>query len=103
MPDTLNFTGIHPEAAARIKPLFEEVLAAKKERVHSLHVIGSAVTDAYLPGKSDVNSVCVLTSMDFSFLARLAPLGKSFGKKGVKAPIIMTPGYIEDSDRKSVV
>jgi len=39
----------------------------------------------------------VLHKIDFGFIQFIASLGKKYGKKGIAAPLIMTPGYIRDS------
>jgi hypothetical protein len=39
----------------------------------------------------------VLKDLHFEFFKFLAPLGKKFKSKGVAAPLVMTPSYIQDS------
>ncbi len=85
------------EAEKRFTPFLDELLGTSREKIHSVQVTGSALTTDYNPKKSDINSVVVLKEMDLKFLEILAPLGKKYGKKGVAAPLIMTPGYIETS------
>jgi len=88
---------INDEAAERFKPFQDEILRSYKDNIHSITITGSALTDDFDPGKSDVNSVFVLDEMDFKFLEILAPLGKKYGKKRIAAPLIMTPEYIKNS------
>jgi len=85
------------DIAARYQPFLEFVLAHQQEKIHSVYIVGSALTADYDPKSSDINSVIVLHKMDLNFLGMLAPVGKKFGKKQVAAPLIMTPAYIEDS------
>ncbi len=80
-----------------IKPFFDEVLDKYGEKIHSIHVTGTALTDDFNEKVSDVNSIIVLKEMDLKFLELLAPLGKKYGKKKVGAPLIMTPEYINTS------
>jgi len=87
----------HEDAKKRFTPFLEELLGSAKEKIHSVQVTGSALTPDYDPKGSDVNSVVVLEEMDLDFLKLLAPLGKKYGKKGIAAPLIMTPAYIENS------
>ncbi len=84
-------------AIERFKPFQDEILNSYKDKIHSITITGSALTDDFDPGKSDVNSVFVLTEMDFNFLELLAPLGKKYRKKNIAAPLIMTPEYIINS------
>lgn len=96
MPD-LGLDKLKPAAAKKIQPFLEELLAGYREKIHSIHVTGTAVTDDFDEKISDVNSVIVLREMDLKFLELLAPLGNKYGKHKVAAPLIMTPGYIQSS------
>jgi hypothetical protein len=87
---------IRQDIRETMRPFFEEIIDGDKN-VHSLHLVGSAVTDDYVPGVSDINSIVVLREMTHAFLDRIAPLGKKYRKKGISAPLIMTPDYIHDS------
>ncbi len=84
-------------AAERFKPFQDEILYRHKDKIHSITITGSALTDDFDPVKSDVNSVFVLHAMDLEFLELLAPLGKTYGKKRIASPLIMTPEYIMNS------
>jgi len=87
----------HPEAEKRFKSFLDDLLQNREDKIDSVHMTGSALTDDYDPKHSDINSVCVLKDMDLKFLEELAPLGKKYHKKKVAAPLIMTPVYIEQS------
>ncbi len=84
-------------AAEKFKPFQDDVLKRHKDQIHSITITGSALTDDFDPVKSDVNSVFVLHAMDLEFLEFLAPLGKTYGKKRIASPLIMTPEYIMNS------
>jgi hypothetical protein len=96
MPD-FSLDKLKPEAALRIKPFFEEILDKYLEKIHSIYVTGTAITDDFDTKTSDVNSIFVLKKMDLKFLELLAPLGKKYGKNKVAAPLTMTPEYILSS------
>jgi len=96
MPD-LKLEKLNPVASERIKPFLEEILTGHPEKIHSIHVTGTSITDDFDAKSSDVNSVFVLKEMDLKFLELIAPLGKKYGKNRVAAPLIMTPEYIESS------
>jgi len=81
----------------RFKPFQDEILGVYKDNVHSITLTGSALTDDFVPGKSDINSVVVLTEMNLKFLELLATLGKKYQKKRIAAPLIMTSEYIVNS------
>jgi hypothetical protein len=85
---------LNPAAAERFKPFQEEILKHHNKILHSITITGSALTDDFDSETSDVNSVFALHAMDLEFLEFLAPLGKTYGKKGIASPLIMTPEYI---------
>ena len=85
------------EAGQRFQPFLDELASLGSEKIHSVHLVGSALTADFDPKISDINSVVVLHRMDLKFLQSLAPLGKKYGKRGIAAPLIMTPGYVLDS------
>ncbi|UCH79892.1 MAG: hypothetical protein JSW20_09055 [Nitrospiraceae bacterium] len=93
----INLETLHPTAAKRIGPFFDEILGSYQDRMHSVYVTGTAITDDFNDRISDVNSIFVLKEMDLRFLELLAPLGKTYSKKKVAAPLIMTPAYIQSS------
>jgi len=97
MVENLDFRGLPSIAANKIRPFFEEVMQCCPEKVHSVYVTGSAVTPDFRERTSDVNSLIVLNDLHFEFFKFLAPLGKKFKSKGVAAPLVMTPSYIQDS------
>jgi len=88
---------VKDEALAKFKPFLDVVLNNYKDKLHSISITGSALTDDFNPKSSDVNSILVLKEMELKFLESFAPLGKKFGKKQVASPLIMTPEYIMSS------
>ncbi len=93
----MNDLNMKEEAADKFKPFLDVVLNNYKDKLHSIHVTGSALTEDFKPGASDINSILVLNKMDLKFLEDFAPLGKKFGKKNISSPLIMTPEYIHSS------
>ena len=88
---------LNDAAAEWFKPFQDEILKSHKDNIHSITITGSSLTDDFDHKRSDVNSVLVLNKMDLGFLEVLASLGKRYGKKGISAPLIMTPEYIMHS------
>ena len=93
----LDTGGLNPIVAERIIPFFREVLDGYPEMIHSLHVVGSAVTPDFREKGSVIHSVIILHAIDFDFIQFIASLGKKFKKKGIAAPLIMTSEYVRDS------
>lgn len=97
MKKELSLGALREDVRKAFEPFARDVLAAYPSGVHSMHVTGSAVSPDYIPGVSDINSVFVLDEMDLRFLEVLAPKGKKYAKRGIAAPLVMTPRYIETS------
>jgi hypothetical protein len=91
---TMNTLNLDPDIWTRYKLFLDQVLNHHQDEIHSIHIVGSALTADYDSKTSDINSVLVLHKMNLKFLEFLAPLGKKHGKKKVAAPLIMTPAYI---------
>ena len=93
----MNDLNMKEEAADKFKPFLDVVLNNYKDKLHSIHIAGSALTEGFNTGTSDINSIFVLNKMDLKFLEDFAPLGKKFGKKKISSPLIMTQEYIFSS------
>ena len=93
----LNIGDLNPVVAERSVPFFSDVQLRYPEAVHSLHIVGSAVTPDFREKGSVIHSVIIIHKIDFDFIQFIASLGKKYGKKGIAAPLIMTPEYIRDS------
>lgn len=94
---TVNLEGLNLVVAERIMPFLDDILKEYAEIMHSIHIVGSAVTLDFHEKTSDINSVIVLNEMDMGFVKFIALLGKKYSKKRIAAPLIMTPGYIQGS------
>lgn len=93
----LDTGGLNPVVAERSIPFFREILDGSPGAIHSLHIVGSAVTPDFREKGSVIHSVIVIHAIDFDFLQFVASLGKKYRKKGIASPLIMTPEYVRDS------
>jgi hypothetical protein len=93
----MNDLNIKDRAELKFKPFLDIVLNNYIDKIHSIYITGSALTEDFTPNTSDINSIIVLNKMDLKFLENFAPLGKKFGKKQISSPLIMTPDYISSS------
>ncbi len=91
---SLSLEGLHPGVSKHAAPFFDEILKSHRERVHSLYLVGSAVTADFHVKLSDINSVIVVHEFDFGFMRFLGSIGKRHKKEKVAAPLIMTPSAI---------
>lgn len=94
---SLKLERLSPVVEEKVRPFLEEILLGHPDNMDSIHLTGSAVTDDYHEKTSDISSIMVLKKMDLKFVEFLAPMGKKHSKKGISAPLIMTPGYITSS------
>ena len=87
-----------PEAIrAGIQQLAEVLVELAGDDLRCYAVIGPALMDDFDAKRMHVQSVAVLARMDMSALERLRHKGVRIGKKGLRAPLIMTPRYIDKS------
>jgi predicted nucleotidyltransferase len=93
----IKLGNLSPVVANKIKPFIEEILRVYSENIHSIHIVGSSITGDFHEKTSDINSIFVLKEMNLKFVELIAPFGKRYRKKGIAAPLIMTPGYIKRS------
>jgi hypothetical protein len=88
---------LRDEVAKLYEPFYDQITNNFKDTIHSITLIGSALTEDFDKTHSDVNSIVTLNHMDLKFIEDFAPLGKKFGKKRIAAPLIMSPEYIATS------
>ncbi len=93
----IKLGNLSPVVANKINPFIEEILKVYSENIHSIHIVGSSITGDFHEKTSDINSIFVLKEMNLKFVELIAPLGKRYRKKGIAAPLIMTPEYIKRS------
>lgn len=94
---TLGLERIPAAVRAKAAPFLEEVSRIAGPNLHSLHVVGSAVTPDYVAGRSDINTLLVLRQMDLAALEAIAPLGQRFKGSGVAPPLVMDLPYVISS------
>ncbi|HDY67203.1 hypothetical protein LCGC14_1819490 [marine sediment metagenome] len=93
----LELSGVNSHVKSRMEPFFNEILSSFDACINSIYIIGSAVTSDFDEKKTDVDSLIVLKEMVLDIFDFIAPIGKKYGKKKIRAPIIMTNDYIRTS------
>jgi hypothetical protein len=94
---SLQVEGLRDMIRDHVRAFAEECINALGDNLQSLTVVGSALTDDFIPGKSDINTVLVLGSQSPGALDALARIAKSMTKKRMAVPLLMTSAYIERS------
>lgn len=94
---TLRLERLSPGVRAKAAPFLEELAKVVGPAAHSIHLVGSAVTPDWDPGRSDINTLLVLREMELRVLESVAPLGQRFKGSGIAPPLVMDERYIDSS------
>ena len=98
MPLTLqDLSRVVEPAQAGLRALAELVQTLAGDTARSLVAVGAVVDGPFHPDRQSARSVLVLEHVDLGLLKQLGERGPDLGAKGVGAPLIMTPHYIEAS------
>jgi predicted nucleotidyltransferase len=94
----INLDGIENKSVCRsLQELSERVVSDFSDKIISITVTGSALTDDFTEGKSDINTVLVFKEDNLELLDRVSEMGKFLVKNRFHMPLIMTPDYISRS------
>jgi len=77
--------------------LADSLQASLADNLNGVTVVGSALTDDYRNGASDINTVVLLDRHDTTALNAIASMAKPMRKKHISPPLLMTAAYIERS------
>jgi hypothetical protein len=92
-----NISLLREEVQAPVRFLLTQLQKDLDDNLLSLCVVGSALTGDFHPKYSDINTVLVVQRRSHQLLQQLAGYGKSMGKRKLRAPLLMTMEYIEQS------
>jgi hypothetical protein len=95
--DNLRVSALRAEIREPLRLFAEKAVAELGENFKSISVVGSSLTDDFVPGRSDINTVLVLGSYNFNSLKAVAGMAKPMSKKKLSAPLLMTTSYIDRS------
>lgn len=93
----LKLDAIAAQAQASLQQAAMRLQQALGKDLLSMTVVGSAATEAYRQGVSDINTVLVLKDLTRAQLDAIATQAKSLHKLNMGPPLLMTPEYIERS------
>jgi len=94
---SLELGGLRSEITDSVKLFSEKVMSSYGDNLLSVSVFGSSLTDDYVTGKSDINTVLVLGKESLDSLNTLAGMAKAMSKKKIAVPLVITPEYLESS------
>jgi hypothetical protein len=95
--DELNLDALSESIREPLTLLADSLRASLAQNLAGITVVGSALTDDYRAGTSDINTVVLLSQHDTAALNSIAAMAKSMRKKHISAPLLMTKDYIERS------
>lgn len=95
--EDLKLSNLQEQTKNIIEPFLLDIVTHHKEDIFSIYVIGSAVTKDFNVKHSDINTLIVVKAIKVPFFDFIATLGKRYGKKRIRAPLIMTCDYINRS------
>jgi hypothetical protein len=90
----MNLDGLPVDALPVIRGFADDMIRAAGNDLESIVLAGSIITQDYIPGISDINGVIVMKKLGQDFLDSLAGLGKKYGRKKVRAPLVITNEYL---------
>lgn len=87
-----------PKTAEEIFPeITEQLKSAFGEDLHSVVLYGSGASGSYVPGKSDLNFLVIVTDKGIRNLKRLHDIVGGWQKRRVATPLIMTKAFLENA------
>jgi len=95
--DTPRWDRIRETLREPLARLIDGLQARLGDRIESLTVVGSALTDDFRPGVSDINTVVVLDEHNMEALKTVASSARTMSRCRVSPPLLMTASYIERS------
>lgn len=95
--DKLNITYLSEHLKDRMNSFFNEILSSFENNIKSIYLIGSAVTSDFDAKISDVDSLIIMKEKNLDIFEFVARIGNKYGKRKIRAPIIMTYEYLQSS------
>jgi hypothetical protein len=93
----LKTDGLPPAVHEPLKLLTAHLEASLADNLGSITVVGSALTDDFRAGASDINTVVVLRRHATAALSAIASMAKPLRKQKVSPPLLMTAAYVDRS------
>jgi hypothetical protein len=93
----LKLEALREELRKPVKDFAERLLGQLASRIESISVVGSALTDDFVAGRSDINTVVIFGGDLAASLDTIASAGKGLGRKRIAPPLLLSNGYLRKS------
>ena len=93
----LKSEGLPQPVGEPIKLLTAHLETSLADNLAGITVVGSALTDDFRAGASDINTVVLLKRHDIAALKAIALMAKPLRKQRLSPPLLMTEAYIDRS------
>ena len=89
--------GVPEDTQQLLQSYTREVKSAYGEKLEGLLIYGSAVRGEFLPGRSNLNLLLLLSDFDAATLSRYATIHQRWGKEQVVVPLFLTAQELRSS------
>lgn len=90
-------SGLSKKSRKMIAEFTGKLVEAFEERLYSFILFGSAAGKNFIEGKSDINTMIILTEMVMSDLEIIMEIWEKHAHKGLAAPLIFEKGHVPSS------
>jgi hypothetical protein len=92
-----RWNGVRETIRDSLESLVQQLQMHLGDNLLSATVVGSALTDDFRPGASDINTVVLLDRHDSASLNAVASIMRPLSRRDLSPPLLITPSYIERS------
>jgi hypothetical protein len=89
--------GVPESIRAPLELLIERLEAELRNNLKSITVVGSSLTQDFVPRTSDINTVVLLGLYDMPSLGAIALLAPSLSRRRISPPLVLTDFYVQRS------
>ena len=97
MSDNVAWGSVHGELRGRVELFLGSAQKAPGDTLLSAYLIGASSRGEYSPANPEIDLLLVFPAVGRELLDHLAALGRRHGSKGLHAPLLLTPEYIENA------
>lgn len=93
----LKMDGLREDIRAAVQEFAERSLGQQAPGIESISVVGSALTEDFVPKASDINTVIIFRSQVAATLDAMAHAGKGLHKMRIAPPLLLSADFLASS------